>query len=325
MKTAEKMQPLLILFAALGGLLLGQTNLSGSAAALIAPFLMVMLYGVFLNIPLKHLGEAYKDFRFTTLSLAMNFIFTPLLAFALGAVFLRDSPELWIGLIMLMVTPCTDWYIVFTGVAGGNVPLATVQLPWILLLQLALLPFYLLVLAGALVQIETALLLQSVAWVLFVPLILAVVTRELVIRKKGETWFAGALLPVTAPGQTFFLCLAIAAMFASQGRVLLANPGLVLGLLPPVLLFFGINFVIGQLIGRVLKFSYENVVCFNFTTLARNSPLSLAIAVSAFPDRPLIALVLVIGPLIELPVLAMISQLLLFIRRRGLWPGRRPE
>lgn len=34
-----------------------------------------------------------------------------------------------------------------------------------------------------------------------------------------------------------------------------------------------------------------------FTTLARNSPVSLAIAVVALPERPLIALSLVIGPL----------------------------
>lgn len=38
-----------------------------------------------------------------------------------------------------------------------------------------------------------------------------------------------------------------------------------------------------------------------FTSLARNSPLSLAIAIAAFPDQPLISLALVIGPLIELP------------------------
>ena len=46
------------------------------------------------------------------------------------------------------------------------------------------------------------------------------------------------------------------------------------------------------------------------TTLARNSPVALAIAVTAFPDEPLIALALVIGPLIELPVLACVSQVL---------------
>lgn len=45
------------------------------------------------------------------------------------------------------------------------------------------------------------------------------------------------------------------------------------------------------------------------TTTARNSPIALAIAVAAFPDRPLIAVALVIGPLVELPVLAVLAQI----------------
>lgn len=45
------------------------------------------------------------------------------------------------------------------------------------------------------------------------------------------------------------------------------------------------------------------------TTLARNSPVVLAIA--AFPDRPLVAVALVVGPLIELPVLALVANRLL--------------
>jgi len=61
---------------------------------------------------------------------------------------------------------------------------------------------------------------------------------------------------------------------------------------------------------------YEDSVSLNLTTLARNSPISLAIAVTAFPDQPLIALTLVIGPLIKLPILAIVSQFLLLIRRR---------
>ncbi|HIH69628.1 hypothetical protein [Methermicoccus shengliensis] len=36
----------------------------------------------------------------------------------------------WLGLIMLLVTPCTDWYLVFTGVARGDVPFCLTLLPW---------------------------------------------------------------------------------------------------------------------------------------------------------------------------------------------------
>lgn len=46
------------------------------------------------------------------------------------------------------------------------------------------------------------------------------------------------------------------------------------------------------------------------TTMARNSPIALAIATTAFPDQPLIAVALVVGPLLEFPVLSAASHLL---------------
>ena len=66
----------------------------------------------------------------------------------------------------------------------------------------------------------------------------------------------------------------------------------------------------------MMHLSYKDTVS-SLTTLARNSPVALAIAVTAFPDEPLIALALVIGPLIELPVLAFVSQVLLLIKKNG--------
>lgn len=115
--------------------------------------------------------------------------------------------------------------------------------------------------------------------------------------------------------QIILLSLAIVAMFASQGQVLINNPKILLKLLIPTLIFFIVNFIVGQGIGRVLKLNYEDTVSLNLTTLARNSPIALAIAVAAFPNEPLIALALVIGPLIELPVLIGVSQLLLFLKK----------
>lgn len=77
---------------------------------------------------------------------------------------------------------------------------------------------------------------------------------------------------------------------------------------------FIINYVLGRLVGRLLKFSYEDTVSLSLTIIARNSPVALAIAVTAFPNQPLIASTLVIGPLIELPILAIVSQVLLFTK-----------
>jgi ACR3 family arsenite efflux pump ArsB len=114
-----------------------------------------------------------------------------------------------------------------------------------------------------------------------------------------------------------FLCVAITAVFASQGQTLIQRPDLLLKMLPPILIFYVITFFLTQVIARFGNFSYEDLACLSCTTLARNSPLALAIATSVFPHRPLITLVLAIEPLIELPVMVLVSQLLLFLRRKG--------
>ncbi|GAA0463493.1 hypothetical protein GCM10008935_18980 [Alkalibacillus silvisoli] len=92
------------------------------------------------------------------------------------------------------------------------------------------------------------------------------------------------------------------------------NLEVILILLIPVVLFFVINVVVAQTVGKALKFSYEDTVSLSLTIIARNSPIALAIVIAAFPDQPLIALVLVIGPLIELPILAIVSRILLSFR-----------
>jgi hypothetical protein len=163
MRLIEKFESLLVLTAIAVGLALGQLSwVAEHAARVIVPCLMPMLCGVFLQIPVADIREALRDYRVTGLSLGINFLWTPLFAWALGALFLREAPDLWVRLLMLMVTPCTDWYLVFTGLARGNVALGTALLPWNLILQLVLLPVYLLLFAGTLVHIRASVLVGRV-------------------------------------------------------------------------------------------------------------------------------------------------------------------
>ncbi|APX98446.1 arsenic resistance protein [Natronorubrum daqingense] len=321
MKYVEKYQSVFVLVAIVGGLVLGQvTGVPAVADQLILPFLMVMLFAAFTGIPLSRLWSAFRNRRVVGSSLLINFIWSPLLAVGLGALFLRDHPALWVGLIMLMVTPCTDWYLIFTDIADGDVPLATSVLPYNLVLQLILLPIYLYAFAGELIALPLDVLLESVLLVLVVPLVFGGTARIGLVRTKGQQWFTQRFLPKLSPIQIVFLSLAIGAMFASQGEVIRENPGLLALLAVPVIAFYAITLGIGFGVGRLLSFSYEEMVCFNNTILSRNSPTALAIAVVAFPHEPLIPLALVIGPLLELPLLGIIAQIHIGIKNRGWWP-----
>jgi arsenite transporter len=317
----EKFQTVFVFAAIVVGLALGQlAGVPAVADALILPFLMVMLFGAFAGIPLSRLRAAFGNRRVAGSSLLINFVWSPLLAVGLGAVFLRDHPALWVGLLMLLVTPCTDWYLLFTDIADGDVALATSILPYNLVLQLLLLPVYLYVFAGELVDLPLGVLLESVVLVLIVPLVLAGVARRWRVSRRGQRWFKREFVPKLGPVQIVFLSLAIGAMFASQGEVILENPGLLALLAVPVIGFYLINLALGFGIGQLLSFSYGEMVCFNNTILSRNSPTALAIAVVAFPDEPLIPLALVIGPLLELPLLGLIAQIHTGIDDREWWP-----
>jgi len=315
MSRLEKLQPLLILLSAIIGLLSAHTNrLTQLAEGAIAPLLIVLLYTTFLPIPLQQFGRAFRHRSVTFASLTLNFIWTPLLAWGLGVLFLANAPDLRLGLLMLLVTPCTDWYLVFTGIAKGDVALASALLPLNAVLQLVLLPFYLWALAGSLVTIAPKTLLISMTLVFLLPLGLAILTRQ-GIRHWWNDLLWQAILLYIERGQLLALNFAIVAIFAAKGEVLLQQPVILLKLLPPLVLFFILNWGISQWLGRRLKLPYPQLACLSCTTLARNSPVALAIAASAFPHRPLISLALVVGPLIELPVLALVAQALLHRKR----------
>jgi ACR3 family arsenite efflux pump ArsB len=218
-----------------------------------------------------------------------------------------------VGLLMLMVTPCTDWYLVFTGIAKGNVSLATALLPLNFVLQMVLLPVYLAVFAQSLFTLDLWVLGGKIVTVLFIPLALAVLSGYSINWLKGPTWLHEKL-PQVAMIQLLCLNLAIVAIFAAKGEALLQRPELLLLLLLPIGSFFVINFVLAQWLGQRLRLAYPEVVCLTCTTLARNSPVALAVAAAAFGDRPLIALTLVIGPLLELPIMALVTQILWRLR-----------
>src|SRR5690606_8392252 len=130
-------------------------------------------------------------------------------------------------------------------------------------------------------------LVESILLVLLIPFAAALLVRKI---SRGKKTTASGIVTFLEKGQVLFLALAVVAMFASEGKSLVENPDVIFSLLVPVLVFFVVTFFIARLTGRLLRFNYEDRVSLTLTTMARNSPIALAIAVAAFPTQPLIAL-----------------------------------
>lgn len=297
----ERLEPALLLSAVAVGL--GVARLVPGASALagpaIPPALVLLLLAVFSRVPLDRLRVAFTQRRYFGVALAVNFLLTPLVAYGLGWLFLRDAPALWLGLVLVLVTPCTDWYLVFTALARGDVPLNLALLPWNLLLQLALLPVYLYVFTRALIPLEAGLLLRSVLLYVVVPLALAQLLRRL--------FRPAALERRMVAVQYAALTVLIVALFAHQGEVLFERPLVLLRLVPPVVLFFVLLALVAVMVGRWAGFAAPTRAALACTACARNSPLTLSLALVLFPGYPLVALSQVVEPLLELPLLVLLS------------------
>jgi ACR3 family arsenite efflux pump ArsB len=212
---------------------------------------------------------------------------------------------------MLILTPCTDWYLVFTKMAKGDMASSVSLLPINLILQLILLPIYLLLFFSNSNTLQIHDLINSLVIYIVIPFVLAQIVKYLLKNKEYEE----RIISLFTDKQLLFLCIAIFGLFNSESSVLLDNLNSIWILFIPLIIFFVTNTILDYYLSRRLNFNYEEYASLTFTTLARNSPLALAIAISSFANNELIAISLVIGPLIELPVLYIISRVLLKIRK----------
>lgn len=315
MDLIEKIEPIILIFAIVIGLISSNIQiLSNNTGNLINLFLCIMLYGLFLEVPLKNLKKSFTNIKFTSTTLIINFIWTPLFGYFLGNLFLNGNIDIFIGFFMLILTPCTDWYLVFTKMAKGDLNLSLSLLPINLILQIILLPVYLIIFFSSNNSMSYTDLGYSLLIVIVIPFILAQLTKAILnddINEKASDFFSNY--------QIVFLALAVFAIFNSTGELLFKNLNSVLTIFIPLIIFFITNTIIDLLLSEKINFTYEEYASLTMTTLARNSPLALAIAINSFPGRELIAIALVIGPLIELPVLYIVSRFVLYIKKSGLF------
>ena len=315
MELIEKLEPIIIFSAVIIGLAFSNISLiAQNTDQLINIFLCLMLFGLFMEVDLNELKNSFKNVKFTTASLIINFIWTPLFGYFLGSLFLKGNVDVLVGFFMLILTPCTDWYLVFTKMAKGDLTLSLSLLPINLILQIILLPVYLVIFFSSGNAMDYTQLGYSLLIVIVIPFIAAHIVKFILnddLKEKATNLFTDL--------QIWFLSLAVFCIFASQGDLLFKNLDSVVTIFIPLIIFFIANATIDLLVSEKINFTYQEYASLTMTTLARNSPLALAIAINSFPGHELISIALVIGPLIELPVLYIVSKFCLWVKDSGLF------
>ncbi|MFJ6533953.1 arsenic resistance protein [Microbacterium sp. NPDC091662] len=280
----------------------------------ITPLLGVLLFATFLGVPFARIGRAFADWRFLGTLLILNFVVVPALAFAVSRVVAADEAIL-LGVLLVLLTPCVDYVIVFTGLAGGDRSRLLAATPLLMLLQMALLPVYLSVFLGtdAVPAVEPRPFIDAFLLLIALPLALAALAQVLASRFAAarviESGSATAMVPL--------MMLTLAAVVASQVFAVGDAWGRLFLTVPIFAAFAVIAAPLGALLARIAGLDVPGRRAVVFSGVTRNSLVVLPLAL-ALPDAfTLTPLVVVTQTMVELIVMvAMVAVIPRLVRQR---------
>ena len=247
---------------------------------LVFPLTIVMIYPTMVGINFKQLFSK-GDTTLQVSALLMNFVLTPLIAYALGWVFFSNEPLLHLGFFLTGLLPTSGMTLSWTQMASGNLP-AAVKMTIIGLVVGALLtPIYLMKVFGASVDVPLLKTLQQIVFIVFVPLAMGFATQRLLLKRYGKNKFVKDLKPLFGPWGTIGVLGVQFLAISLKSKDILDNPRILLLLGLPVLLFFVINFVLSTFFARFAK-TRENGVAFIYGTVLGNLSIALALVMTVF-------------------------------------------
>ena len=304
------------------GLLLGMVGKQWTQAhasplgALTTVAVFLIIYPMMINVQWGALAKAGRNLRGIGLAVLFNFVWAPLIGYALARIFFPSEPLLALGFLLVMVVPCSSMAIGYTGLAKGNIELATVVVAISFVLALGAVPLWMgLFAAQYRLPVPMGDMLTSIVTVLLAPMVLGYLTRMALVRWRGHQGFQWM--------QPLFPAISLLAMYAivfliffSKAALILQKWQLVLLLLAPNAIFIALTLLVVTWVNRRIGLSYEDNMAVAFASTGKNNGTAIAIAALAF--SPLVAIPAATMPLFQ--ILLLVGYLKLADRIRAYFP-----
>ncbi|MCX4442230.1 arsenic resistance protein [Streptomyces albidoflavus] len=245
------------------------------------PVLGALLFVTFLQVPAAELFRSLRDGRFLAAVLMVNFVVVPLVVAAMFVLLPADQ-AVRIGVLLVLLCPCIDYVIVFSGLAGGSSRRLLAATPLLLVAQMVLLPGFLYLFMGAELAevVEVGPFVEAFLVLIVIPLALAWTVQGWAARRPAGRRAADAAGTAMVPLMAATLLTVVASQVPKIGDSL----GDVAAVVPFYAAFLVVMAFAGLAVARLFRLGTPAGRAVVFTGATRNSLVVLPLAL-ALPDR----------------------------------------
>lgn len=281
------------------GLLFGAFLNPAPLKTLIVPMTFLMVYPMMINLQLNKLFTG-GDFKLQVITQIINFAVVPFFAFGIGKLFFNEQPLILLGLLLTSLLPTSGMTISWTGFAKGNIN-AAIKMTIVGLIAGSLAtPFYAKWLMGTVVEIPLVDVFKQIVFIVFLPLVLGIVTKRVIIATVGQGKYEKNLKQKFPVFSTIGVLGIVFVAIALKSEAILSHPVKILTYFVPLVIIYGFNFFLSTIIGKVF-FQRDDAIALVYGTVMRNLSIALAIAITVFGSQKgsEIALIIAMGYIIQ--------------------------
>jgi ACR3 family arsenite efflux pump ArsB len=291
------------------GLVVGALINPAPLKALVVPLTFLMVYPMMINLQIQKVLTG-GDYKVQILTQLINFGVVPFFAFGMGQIFFGDRPLVALGLLLASLLPTSGMTISWTGFAKGNINAAIKMTVIGLILGSLATPFYAKWLMGAVIKIPMQDIFVQIMIVVFLPMLLGIATRLLLIRVVGADKYQKSLKEKFPAFSTLGVLGVVFVAMALKAKAIIAEPMMLLSFLIPLAILYAGNFLLSTLVGKFL-FERGDAIALVYGTVMRNLSIALAIAMTAFGEEQgsEIALIIAMAYIIQVQAAAWYVRL----------------